>query len=319
VIRPYYQDASTTLYHGDARDILPELGLAFDLVLADPPYGQQFAGQGVKTQNANIRADGARQGVRVARQVLFEISQLTKPDAHVLVFCHWESWPDFYDALCPLFPIKNALIWWKARGGMGDTDMEYARDYEVILYGASGRRALTGRRDGAVIRGFPPVGSDRIHPTEKPENLLRWLIGKHCPPGGAVLDPFVGCGSTLVATKAFGCTGVGIEIEERWCEATARRLSQEVRPLVTPPPPHFRKRSPVAVSGRWRGLRETPAWPTRSRSIATCAAASAMPGKLFARSTAASARRDGRAGTAGGSPRKSWTSAPPASPSGPGR
>lgn len=70
MIQPYYTDASVALYHGDARDILPELGLEFDLVLTDPPYGQQFAGQGVKTMGANIRADGARQGVRVARQVL---------------------------------------------------------------------------------------------------------------------------------------------------------------------------------------------------------------------------------------------------------
>lgn len=231
--KPYYRDPSgVAVYHGDARDILPELGLEFDLVLTDPPYGQQFAGQGVKTMGANIRADGARQGVRVARQVLFETCQLTKPDAHLLVFCHWESWPDFYDAVSPLFPIKNALIWWKDRGGMGDTDMEYARDYEVILFGASGRRPIAGRRDGAVLKGFPPVGADRIHPTEKPENLLRHLIGKHCPPRGAVVDPFAGCGSSLVAAKALGCSAIGIEVEERWCEAAARRLSQDLLPLV---------------------------------------------------------------------------------------
>lgn len=234
-MKPYYQDATVTLYHGDARDILPDLGRDFDLVLTDPPYGQQFAGQGVKTAGANIRADGARQGVRVARQVLFEASQLTKPDAHLLVFCHWESWPDFYDAVSPLFPIKNALIWWKDRGGMGDTDMEYARDYEVILFGASGRRSIAGRRDGAVLKGFPPVGTDRIHPTEKPENLLRHLIRKHCPLGGSVVDPFAGCGSTLVAAKAEGCTAIGIEVEERWCEAAARRCSQAVLPFTAAP------------------------------------------------------------------------------------
>ena len=97
---------------------------------------------------------------------------------------------DFYDAICPLVPIKNALIWHKDRGGPGDTQMEYARDYEV-LYGAQGRRPITGRRGGAVIRGFPPVGPQRLHPTEKSADLLAYFIGKHCPPGGMVLDPFV--------------------------------------------------------------------------------------------------------------------------------
>jgi site-specific DNA-methyltransferase (adenine-specific) len=225
-LKPYYQDEAVTLYHGDARDVLPDLADEVDLVLTDPPYGQQFAGAGVMTAKANVRADGARQGVRVARQVLFCAGERMKPDAHALVFCHWESWPDFYDACSALFPIKSGLIWHKDRGGMGDTEMEYSRDYEVILFGAHGRRPIAGRRDGAVIKGFPPVGSSREHPTEKPIPLLKYLIEKHAPAGGLVLDPFAGSGTTLRAAKDLGRRAIGIEIEERYCEVTARRMGQ---------------------------------------------------------------------------------------------
>ena len=223
-MKPYYDAGGVTIYHGDARDVLQDTFPSVDLILTDPPYGQAFAGQGIKTATANIRADGARSGGRVAREALFHSCELLAHDGHALVFCHWESWPDFYDAVSALVPIKNALIWWKNRGGMGDCEMEYARDYEVILYAARGRRAMNGGRPGAVIAGFPPVGADRLHPTAKPVPLCALLVKRHTEPQQMVLDPFMGSGSALVAAKELGRRAIGIEIEERYCEIAAKRL-----------------------------------------------------------------------------------------------
>ena len=230
-LTPFYQAGGARLYYGDCRDVLAELPTgSVDLVLTDPPYGKQFTGEGRTTRRAAIRADGARQGVRVVRQALFAALRVLAVDAHLLVFCHWESWPDFYDAICPLVPIKNALVWHKDRGGPGDTQMEYAKDYEVLLYGAQGRRPITGRRDGAVIRGYPPVGHQRLHPTEKPVDLLAYFIAKHCPPGGLVLDPFAGSGSTLLAAQRLGRRAVGVEIDQRYCQIAATRLQHARQP-----------------------------------------------------------------------------------------
>jgi site-specific DNA-methyltransferase (adenine-specific) len=229
-MQPYYSDEWTTIYHGDCRDVLPSLEPeSVDLLLTDPPYGMQFvSGQRVVKQLTNVRADGARQGMRIVRQMLMEITPALKADAHAYVMCHFESWPDFYDAVSSYLPIRNALIWWKNRGGMGDTEMEYARDYEVILYAARGRRPLEGRRDGSVIDGIPPAGNDRAHPTEKPVELMSRLIVKSCPLRGLVCDPFMGVGTTLCAAKYNGRKSVGIEIEEAYCEIAAKRLAQNV-------------------------------------------------------------------------------------------
>jgi site-specific DNA-methyltransferase (adenine-specific) len=65
-----------------------------------------------------------------------------------------------------------------------------------------------------------------LHPTEKPLGILAPLIAYSCPPGGAVLDPFAGSGSTLEAARASGRHAIGIEADERYCEVAARRLSQ---------------------------------------------------------------------------------------------
>ena len=64
------------------------------------------------------------------------------------------------------------------------------------------------------------------HPSQKPVELMQWCMAM-CPPG-AILDPFMGSGTTLVAAKLEQRKAIGIEIEERYCEIAAKRLAQEV-------------------------------------------------------------------------------------------
>lgn len=75
------------------------------------------------------------------------------------------------------------------------------------------------------------VKHDRVHPTQKPESLMRELVSLYSEPGEIVLDPFMGSGTTLVAAKRLGRIGIGIELEEKYCEIAARRLQQEALPL----------------------------------------------------------------------------------------
>lgn len=226
--KPYYDEDGITLYHGDCRDILPALAGPVDLLLTDPPYGMGFSGQGATSAQANISADGVRQGVRVVRQALFEAAPLLADDAHLLMFCHWQSWPDFYDAASAYVKLRNALIWHKASGGQGNIKTDYLRNYEVILYGSRGAREIGGEGAySAVLSGFArPAQQDRHHFTEKPEPLMRHLIGRHAPPGGLVLDPFVGSGTTLVAARAAGRRAIGIEIDAGHCATAVKRLAQ---------------------------------------------------------------------------------------------
>jgi site-specific DNA-methyltransferase (adenine-specific) len=230
-LRPYYEDDAVTLYHGDARDILPAIPRAsVDLLLTDPPYGMGYGGDTAGgAQKHNVAADGVRQGVRIVRQVLFETAPTLKTDAHLLMFCHWQSWPDFYDAMSGYATMRNALIWHKPTGSTGNILSNYIRDYEVILYAARGARKIGGEgRYSALLTGFSTVPSRRrLHPTEKPTALLAHLARRHCPPGGTVLDPFAGSGSTLLAARAEGVRAVGIEMDEHYCAVAAERLERE--------------------------------------------------------------------------------------------
>jgi site-specific DNA-methyltransferase (adenine-specific) len=91
-----------------------------------------------------------------------------------------------------------------------------------------GRRKLNGKRPRTVIRHDWSATMDPQHPTVKPVGLLRQLVGMSTDAGETVLDPFMGSGTTLLACKVEGRRAVGIEVEERYCEIAANRLSQGI-------------------------------------------------------------------------------------------
>lgn len=123
------------------------------------------------------------------------------------------------------------LTWEKGEHvGMGDLSLPWKPNTEEIYVLGSG---FVGKRTGSVLKSLAIAGTvgqgalgTRHHPTEKPEALMAALITK-CPPG-TIADPFAGSGSTLVAAKSLGRRAIGVELEERYCEIAAKRLSQDV-------------------------------------------------------------------------------------------
>ncbi len=119
------------------------------------------------------------------------------------------------------------MIWDKGvHTGMGDLSFPWKPSFEeVYIFGEEWR----GRRDEGVLKGFFVTGwesNGRTHPHEKPVSLLKHIIQKNSAP--VIVDPCFGSGSTLIAAKQLGKLAIGIEIEEKYCEIAAKRLSQEV-------------------------------------------------------------------------------------------
>jgi DNA modification methylase len=223
-LAPYYADDAVTLYHGDSREVLPTLPAhTFDAVCTDPPYASAAA---TVTTGSGKQVWGGNWGdmslvTLLAEQVLN--SPTLAPEHEVTWFADHLS----YAALVPLFfrrymTIQN-IVWDKDRLGMG---AYWRKQTEQIIY-ARTRSAPTFQSTTArdLIRLRPDYAS-REHPAEKPLPLMIELLR---PQGGKhVVDPFAGVGTTLLAARALGRRATGVEIEERYCEITATRLSQGV-------------------------------------------------------------------------------------------
>ena len=218
-MKPYYDDGrGIVIYHGDCREILPQLSKV-DLVLTDPPYGIGFD-YGENGHNDDPDQYGA---------LLIHVIRLC--DAvngggfmfwQAMKHCHhWHLW----------FPSGwRILAGCKGVVQFRPTPIQYSFD-PIIAWGQFKSEPSVYSKDYHVQNLAPfGAGRERInHPCPRPLEQVRYsaTIGG----GDTILDPFMGSGTTLRAAKDLGRKAIGIEIEERYCEIAARRLAQEVLPL----------------------------------------------------------------------------------------
>jgi site-specific DNA-methyltransferase (adenine-specific) len=241
---PYFEDADAgiTLYLGDMREVLPALGLQADLVVADPPYAE--------TSLAWDRwPDGWPALAATVASSMWCFGSMRMFLDRRDEFADWKLSQD---------------IVWEKHNGSGFAADRFRRVHETVTHWYRGNWASVHHQTPRFATEFDPkdrsvsasaarvphtgtIGAHRyeddglrlarsvyrhpsvrrgLHPTEKPTPVLTRLIEYACPPGGLVLDPFAGSGSTLDAARQSGRRAVGVEISEAYCEAARLRLSQ---------------------------------------------------------------------------------------------
>ena len=234
MITPYYEDRNVTLYHGDCREILPQIE-ASDVVITDPPYSDWVhehsrggeKGGGSKPRDLGFEPLDPELRLRVA----LEIARIVR--RWVLVFSDVESrhlWRE--DLLKPGLEYVRTGAWVKIGSAPQFTgDRPAAGFEEIAIAHPPGRKRWNGG-GSAALWSVPIVPhATRWHPTEKPLGLMKRLVSDFSEPGELILDPFCGSGSTLRACKDLGRRAIGIEAKEEWCAIAVRRLAQETLAL----------------------------------------------------------------------------------------
>lgn len=230
---PYYSDDLVALYLGDCREVRE--WLAADVLVTDPPYGigrkvyntQTLAipGEGRVNRASDYDIDPERAALRDETLALWA----PRP---ALVFGHWR--------VPRPRGTRMRLIWDRMtlQGANGGVIPWRPVDEEIYLVGdwpnprngprGEARRSILSHR--AYGSGAASIAKDRpAHPTPKPVPLMAELV-EHCPPG-VLADPFAGSGATLLAARQLGRRVIGVEVEERYCELIAERLSEAVLPF----------------------------------------------------------------------------------------
>jgi site-specific DNA-methyltransferase (adenine-specific) len=209
-MKPYYQDESVTLYHGDCMEIVPSLG-RFDLLLTDPPYGIN-ASSGVGKYGVRKWGGGNDKhwDKQTAAPELMSLL-LGAADKHIVWGGNYYEFP----------PSRQFLVWDK---GAGFKNRSFA-ECEMAWCSMDGNAKIFAR-DPLAAGDY--VGKE--HPTQKPLALMLWCLGL-VPTAITVLDPFAGSGTTGRACKDLGRRCVLIERDEKYCEIAAKRMGQEVLSL----------------------------------------------------------------------------------------
>jgi site-specific DNA-methyltransferase (adenine-specific) len=221
--QPYYQDGLVTLYHGDCRE--QTAWLEADVLVTDPPYGRDWRQGELKGHHS----DNLNRGIAHDRDT-------TVRDA---VLQMWgDRWGDrraiLFGDLMLAPPLRTKLV--GAYRKPGDAGIRGAmggvrRDLEAIYLigrwpsGIGGRTSLFTTGATQVGGSSGVVARSGGHPHTKPQDVMEELIALTV---GVVADPFSGSGSTLLAARNRGRKAIGVEVEERYCETIAKRLSADV-------------------------------------------------------------------------------------------
>jgi site-specific DNA-methyltransferase (adenine-specific) len=264
VIAPYWSDdeAGLQLYLGDMRDVLPELGLQADLIVADPPFGEtsldwdRWPTGWLKVAAAHSNAlwcfgsqrmffdhlDEFRADWTLSQDVIGHDETGTPVHGDVNVV--WEKHNGTGFAKDRFKRVhEHALFWyrgpWEAQhravpveksgrrgggeGGLRATDT--AREHTRKIAAKEWNGSDGRRLMRSVIKVRNMQGLQPINKTQKPLGIVEPLIHYACPPGGLIVDPMAGSCVVLEVARLMGLRAIAIEKRESQCEAAVRRLS----------------------------------------------------------------------------------------------
>lgn len=220
---PYYADESVTLWHGDCREVTE--WLEADVLIFDPPYGIGWH-KGIGTRKGRSMNGYQHDGIIGDKDTSVR-------DAALAAWGTQRPYMAFGSFHAP-FPsgVVHVAVWEKPLdAGIWGHPIGMRRDVEALFFG--GPWPTVRNQRGSVFRsgirnvGNPTSPAGRYgHPHAKPVDLMEQLL-ELCPPG-TIADPTAGSGSTLVAARNLGRPAIGVEVDERYCEQAARRLSQGV-------------------------------------------------------------------------------------------
>lgn len=242
-----HQNRTHTLLRGDAIELLRELPAdSADALITDPPYSSggmvrsdrmqtttaKYVQQGVATTRADFSGDN-RDGRSWAYWCHLWLSlslRVVKPRGYVMLFTDWRQLPATTDQLQAAgFVWRGIIAWDKSEAARAPHKGYFRHQCEYVVWGTRGpsRKATHGGPWPGAFRA-PVRQTDKHHITGKPTDLMRQLVAA-VEPAGAVLDPFMGSGTTGVACALTGRRFVGIEQDEHYWLVARQRIDQALQ------------------------------------------------------------------------------------------
>ncbi len=204
---------------GDCLELMKELPAgSVDMIATDPPYCLGVSSNGLRSSFSDFNL------MRPFFEQLFsEWQRVLKDGGHIYLCTDWRTYPFLYPLIIKYLTVRNLIVWdivWFKLGNF------YRASHELIIFatkGKSERNFGTTETDVWRIRCVNYTQA-RLHPAQKPVELMEKMIRNSSAEGQTVLDPFLGNGTTAVAALNLNRNFIGYEIDERYYEIAQKRI-----------------------------------------------------------------------------------------------
>ncbi|GAA0745113.1 MULTISPECIES: DNA-methyltransferase [Sphingomonas] len=225
-----------TLYLGDAREIVPTLGLVSDIMM-DPPY-EAIMHESKSGMKGLVRPDGSHHWKPLDFDPIDAIrdevvSWGAQCEGWFIAFCTSEGVARWADAInASPMKYKRACVWIKPDSTPqmnGQGPAQGAEHFVCAWAGKGHARWNAGGKRGVythLVNGPERTGA---HPTEKPRRLMSELVADFTQPGATILDPFMGSGTTGVAAVMAGRSFIGIDLNPTYFALACKRIEDAQR------------------------------------------------------------------------------------------
>lgn len=257
-------EVTDTILKGDCVAMMQTIpDNSIDLIFADPPYNMQLGGDLKRPDNSHVDAvtdawdqfESLATYDRFTQSWLREARRILKPNGAMWVI---GSYHNIFRVGAALqdegFWINNDIIWRKANPMPNFRGTRFTNAHETLIWCTKSKDSkatfhyefLKEQNDGVQMRSddwFMPIcsgderlkddGDDKVHSTQKPEELLKRVILSTSRAGDVILDPFFGSGTTGAVAKKLGRHFIGIEREDKYIKAATARIKL-VKPEMGP-------------------------------------------------------------------------------------
>jgi len=207
-----------SIKQGNSLDILETLeDGCIDIVLTDPPYGIDYVSNRSTDENAitkrGLLNDSKDEAFDLLDKTCEILQRKTAVNSHLYFFCSWSVFSKFEAIISKYFTIKTPIVWDKGNKGSGDLDNDWGNQTEIIIYCVKGKKLINSRR-GNLINVSRLHTSKMIHPTQKPNELIKEILEVSFNEGDFIVDPFMGSGSTIKVCQELKAKCLGIELDK---------------------------------------------------------------------------------------------------------
>jgi site-specific DNA-methyltransferase (adenine-specific) len=203
-----------------------------DLVVTDPPYFLSMGHAGDRDNARKIMGTSNRtfNDLAIAKpfysQLFQEYRRVLKEDGSFYFFTDWRGYAFYFPIINAELPVRNLVVWDK-KSGPGSY---YSFAHELIIFGTAAPK-LKNKGGTNVLRmpafcsGAKSTNGEKVHPTQKPVELIQKFIEDATDPGAVVLDTFMGSGTTAVACLRTGRNYIGFELDEKYHAIAMERVA----------------------------------------------------------------------------------------------